>query len=645
MNTRKYLFTTCILMALGFVFYACDPVQYLDEQPRGALGGDVIANRGGVEALLIGAYAALDGQGESTLALDGSSAWFAPADNWVFGSIAGGDAHKGSDGADQSAINEIMKMEHTATNGYFNSKWRVLYEGISRTNAVLNLLKEVEDMSDSEKTGVSAEARFLRGYYYFELKKMFGNVPWIDENTTDFKQPNVGEGAEDVWKKIEEDFSFAMDNLPETQSDAGRANSWAAASYLAKAHVYQQEWQDAKDLFDVIVVNGTTSSGEPYALMDNFQDNFNPARENNSESIFSIQMVANDGSGGIANARQGNMLAFPYNSPFRCCGFFQPTQDLVNSYQTDPVTGLPLLGDHNATMVKSDMNINSDQPFTPHDGPLDPRLDWTAGRRGVPYHDWGPHPGRTWIRDQSYAGPYAPKKHVYWQATQDEFGDHNSWAPGSAINYVAYRYADLLLMAAEAEVEVGSLDQARQYVNEVRNRVVNGDYGDGWVDNSLNEAFAAAVVASEADMLAANVNAGDWVVRTDLGSTFVFLGGDSGDIDDWQEYENPNYVIGEYPPGSPAFAGQPAAREAVHFERKIELAMEGHRFFDLVRWGEAEETLNAFYDYEGGTLGFNDFNGGKFTPNRNEYYPIPQAQIDLSVKEGKPTLTQNPGYN
>src|SRR5699024_3070758 len=156
MKTQKYYFTACILMAIGLLVYACDPVQYLDEPPKGALGGDVIANKNGVDALLIGAYAALDGQGESALALDGRDAWYAPADNWVFGSIAGGDAHKGSDGADQSAINEIMTMDHTATNGYFNSKWRVLYEGISRTNAVLNLLKEVEEMSDNDKNLASA---------------------------------------------------------------------------------------------------------------------------------------------------------------------------------------------------------------------------------------------------------------------------------------------------------------------------------------------------------------------------------------------------------------------------------------------------------------------------------------------------------
>src|SRR5699024_8635581 len=143
-------------------------------------------------------------------------------------------------------------------------------------------------------------------------------------------------------------------------------------------------------------------------LFDKYRDIFNPAMEDGSpESVFSIQMVANDGTGTIENANEGNMLNFPYNSPFRCCGFFQPTQELVNSYQTQ--NGLPMIDTHNDEMVKNDMGISSTAHFTPYQGPLDPRLDWTAGRRGVPYHDWGPHPGQRWIRVQAYAGPYAPK--------------------------------------------------------------------------------------------------------------------------------------------------------------------------------------------------------------------------------------------
>ncbi len=272
------------------------------------------------------------------------------------------------------------------------------------------------------------------------------------------------------------------------------------------------------------------------------------------------------------------------------------------------------------------------------------RLDHAVGRRGVPFLDWGPFPGNRWVRNQSYGGPYHAQKHVYRQENADQFGNRNEWAPGSAVNYDVIRFADVLLWAAEAEVEVGSLDQARQYVNRVRGRVADDTYGDGWVDYTDNQPFALATVGSEAEMTSQDANTGDWVVRTDTESTFVLLGGDPSDASNWQEYEDPNYTVNTYPAGHPAFASQESAREAIHFERKLELSLEGHRFFDLVRWGEAEEKLSDFYQYEGGELGFEDFEDGSFTPNKNEYYPIPQTQIDLTTVEGEPTLEQNSGY-
>ncbi|HET6567995.1 MAG TPA: RagB/SusD family nutrient uptake outer membrane protein [Rhodothermales bacterium] len=631
MKTFKWN-TLWTLAAVALFLSSCD---FLDQPPRGSLSQQVLANEAGAQALLIGAYGALDGQSIA------GNPWETSPDNWIWGSVAGGDAHKGSDATDQPAINPIFNWQINASNGFLNSKWRADYEGISRANAVLALLPQVEDATDAVKSQIEAEARFLRGHYYFDLKKMFNMVPWIDETTEDFKVPN----NVDIWPNIEADFKFAMDNLPETQAEVGRVNKWAAAAYLAKTYLYQEKWQDAATLFATVITQGQTSSGIPYALTPRFQDMFDPATEDNSGMVFAIQATGNDGTGSIANSNQGDMLNFPYNSPFRCCGFYQPTQELVNSYRVDPTTGLPLIDTHNDTPIKSDQAVGSDQPFTPDTGTFDPRLDWTVGRRGVPYLDWGPHPGQRWIRDQAFSGPYAPKKNIYRQATQGQFANNNSWAPGTALNYPVIRFADVLLMAAEAEAHVGNLPTALDYVNRVRARAANPD---GWVKNSDNEAFAKAVVGSEAEMLASGAAPEDYVVRTDLGTTWVLLKGEPTDINNWQEYTIPNYKVEQYPAGS--FTSQDDALKKIRFERKLELAMEGQRFFDLSRWGTADEQLNAFYEYEGqhaaeagaGTGGITDVASGGH--NVTKYYPIPQRQIDLSVKEGTPTLAQNPDY-
>ncbi|AKD02276.1 RagB/SusD family nutrient uptake outer membrane protein [Pontibacter korlensis] len=568
--------------------------DFLEKPAIGALSEDIIANEAGVEKMLIGAYAALDGQGNGQ-AIVGGGQWEAAPTNWIYGSVAGGEAHKGSSGADQPAINSIANFISDPSNGFFNTKWKALYEGVSRTNAVLRLLEQAKDISDANRQRIEGEARFLRGHYYFELKKMFNMVPWIDETTTDFNQPN----NQDIWPKIEADLQFAMDNLPNTQAQVGRANKWAAAAYLGKAYLYQHKYSEAKNIFDQVINSGVTSNGLKYGLMDKFKDNFDAATENNKESVFAIQMVANDGTGTIANGNQGEMLNYPYNSPFRCCGFFQPTIDLANSFRTN-AQGLPYLDNYNATPLKHDQGVSSSEAFTPDTQPVDPRLDWTVGRRGIPFLDWGAHPGQAWIREQTTAGPYSSKKHIYWQETQDTYADQSSWAPGSAINVVLIRYADVLLMAAEAEAQLGNLSQAQEYVNMVRARAALPE----------NKVYQ---YANPNDPLAG-----------------------------FSSNPAANYNVSVYPDGYFAGLGKEGTLEAIYFERKLELALEGHRFFDLVRWGKAAEELNAYFNYEGAILP--DVRGANFVTGTHEYYPIPQRQIDLQTSGGVSTLTQNPGY-
>lgn len=589
------------LLLTSGLFMSCKKT-FLNRLPQGSIDAGAMSNKAGVNVLLVGAYAALAGQDYDNDAgniqsLGGGNAWACSPSNWLWGSVAGGDAHKGSDGGDQPSMIPVANFTVNPGNDLINDRWKALYEGVTRCNNVLSVLPKVTDIKNpADITNIRAQARFLRGHYYFELKKLFNNVPWIDETTIDLKAVNTV----DIWPKIEADFQFAYDSLPTTQDDIGRANKWAAGAYLGKTYLYEKKYDAAEPVFTDVINNGETTNGLAYDLIPHFEDLRIPELEkSNPEAVFQVEMAANVGTGAIASSNQGDMLNFPYssNSPFSCCGFFGPSIDLVNSYRTD-ANGLPFLDNYNAHAVANDQGIASSAPFTPDAGNLDPRLDWTVGRRGIPYLDYGLYPGQDWVRDQSYAGPFAPVKNIYWDSTANTDGDNSQWAPGSSINVYIIRFADVLLMAAEVEAQLNKFPEAQAYVNRVRGRMTDPS---GWVhtynDNDDPSAGFTTTPAAK-------------------------------------------YVIGLYPNG--AFSTQEFALKAIYFERKLELAMEGYRYFDLSRWGLAATTLNAFFQYEGQYT--SDVRTAKFTANKNEYMPIPQAQIDLTMVNGKATLTQNKGY-
>jgi hypothetical protein len=597
----KYIKLFILAAVLGIYIFSCSK-NYLDKRPLGQVDETALANKKGVEGLLIGAYSLLDGIGGN------KSSWFSGASNWIYGSISGSEAYTGSEDGDppRAPILAVEKFNPTSANEAIDSKWGTLYDGVQRANDVLRIMAKAKDITADDQKRIAAEARFLRAHYHFEAKKIWNKVPYIDETITYGNGNYHVSNEKDIWPDIENDLMYAVDNLAATpySGAVGRATKYTAMALLAKAYMFQKKLTEAKPLLEAII-----SSGK-YELV-NYHVNFNPETKNSKESVFSVQMSVNDGASAATgyaynNGNFGDVLNFPNGflfglQPGLCCGFFMPSQYLVNHFKTDPVTGLPDLDTYNAVDVKNDEGIESTDPFIPYTGTLDPRLDWTIGRRGIPYLDWGKHPGKTWIRRQELNGPYTPKKNSYYKSQESHLTDATFWSNGTTANNVnLIRYADVLLWAAEVEVEIGSLNKAEDYVNMIRNRAADPN---GWVHT--------------------------YVDPNDPSKGFTNI-------------PAANYFIKAYPAGYFTTRGQDYARKAVRYERMLELGMEGHRFFDLVRWEIADTEINTYLQKEKLKRTYLNI---AFTKNKNEYFPIPQTQIDLSAgADGVPKMKQNPGY-
>jgi len=576
MNIKNLTFA--IVCSLSITIACSD--DFLNVGATGSLSEAQMTSLSGIDGVLIGAYSSLNGTFGNR---------FEAPNHWVTGSVAGGEANKGTDPGDYSSINPVQRYETDATQGDLNQLWRGRFDGVSRANSVLKLIAMSETLSAAEAARLSGEARLLRGHFYFDLKKHFNNVPYIDETIEASDISDVPNSPGVTWDTIIADFQYAFDNLPATQAQAGRVNKWAALAYLGKAKLYKKDFAGAKSAFDQVIASGVTPSGEKYALLDNYANIYNAEYDNHAEAVMDVEAANNSGS--TANANYFDDLNYPYNTgadgPGNCCGFFQPSFSLANAFRT--VNGLPRVNGEEYTSdgeLVTDYGLESSDAFTQDSGPLDPRIDHSIGRRGIPYLDWIAHPGKAWIRAQPYAGPYSPKKYIYYKSQEGSLTDASSWTRGYALmNYTIIRFADVLLMAAEAEIEAGSLDKALDYVNQVRRRAANSAH---WVKNPDGSNAA-------------------------------------------------NYDIALYS----SFPSKDFATKALRMERKLELSGEGHRFFDLVRWGIAADELNKYLPYEASKGLVTKFGGARFTAGKNEYYPIPQTQIDI---QGSDVLSQNPGY-
>ena len=586
--------TALMFLAAGTLFGCKDSFLTDAAAAQGVLDQSVLANSAGVEGNLIATYRSLDYN-------NGAGGDFCTSvSNWCFGSVPSDDAYKGTEATDQPQVSDIEAYHWSTSNvdGSLSAKWRAVYEGVSRANATLNLLAQVvkdkpNEITATDQKGIAGEATFLRAHYMFDAYKIWGNVPYLRETDTDLRKASENKAA--VGADILKDLDAAIAALPATprNGQVGRVTSWTAKAYKGKVQMYLGQYAAALTTLKDVVNNG------PYALETSFDKVWTgfKAYENGKETIFAYQASANDGEPNGNNANYGERLNFPHSgSPFGCCGAHQPTQNLVNFFKTD-AAGLPLA-------ISDPNNWNSDNrdltATTTAAMNLDPRVDWTTGRNGVPYKDWGLHDS-TWIRSPQNGGTYSPKKNVPEKAAgaQSSVGWVNTQL--NSDNFHILRFADVLLLLAEAEVETGDLVSANTHVNLVRMR--------------------AAVKAQGPGTSAANIA----VPINDASITWA------------------KYTISPYP----AFADQASARLAVRTERRLELAMEGQRFFDLKRWGIMQTTMAAYLN---GVGGGNEkarktyYTTAELPAAKHDNYPIPVVQVELSKVDGQARVPQNTGW-
>ena len=556
---KRIIKLTTSLLLLITISLSCNKV--LDTAPQGVLA-EGLYSESIAEGLVTAAY-----HGLSANVIDVRAAFVGPSSNWVM-DVRSDDAYTGGEGASVLEYAGVPQMErgnifpadvdgdglHVPLN-----KWRNNLVAIARVNLALRNIDELQS-EDYPKNARRAEMQLLRAHFHFDLIRNFERIPYILEYDDPSEKSNTEYSSEELWEMIEADLQDAFDNLPEAhETDIARVNKYTAAAYLCKVYVERKNWLKAIEMAD-FVMDG------PFGLLGEFEDLATLEEENGAESVFAFQYsrgnVQLDGAI-FPNHSWSDLLNTP-RGPYSGDGFYLGSQNLANAFRTDE-NGLPMFESFNDELVTG-------VSFT---GNLDPRIDFTMGRIGIPWKDAGIF-DETWIRSPTFFPEgRSCKKHVV--SPNDPNINPANTGPHSAsgLNYQYIRFAEVLLWKAEALIESGTdLEEARQLINRVRDRAAN--------------------------------------------STFVQRLDGSGDA--------ATYRISPYPPEG---WNQEYARKALRFERRIELAMEGHRYYDLMRWGVVVEVMNQFFSkevnraphLEGESLSF---------PDDQLYLPIPQEEIDLA---------------
>lgn len=576
-------FAMAVILALGST--SCS--DFLEIEPVGAVNETNLTDQEGINYLLTGMYSALNIPAATTNSYFGAS-----LTNYTYGDVMGGDANKGSTAADQSDFTLLETFSFTTDNSYIKRKWVAVYDAVARANNVMHLAGLIKDelsaIPGQEKdfyTEAIAQARFMRGFYLFEGIKNFGAaIPYVSledyESSVNPLISNVDEsGNYYIWEQVAEDLQYAYDNLPGAwPEEPGRANKWAAGAFLAKLRIFQSspyngtngtsnKWTEAKSILETVIANGTDSKGTKYTLTPSYETLYTAGESDwTGESVFDVQMAIS-GTQYYTNAINGNSHISLSGKIGSGWGFYQPSYDLVNAHMVDE-NGLPYL-DKSYQSKTSVTTIDGDNvPHTDLTVYTDPRVDVSAGRFNVPYMDWDiPVTIDGWIRDLANGGPFLNKKNLPKKA--DKGGLSLTTTGGStAKNFHLMRVAELYLLYAEACIETGDINTAREYINKVRARAAQSCIMAADANNNMALTSSPYVLEDKVS--------GNTIANTAA-----------------------NYRIGLYPASGWTVD---KAIKALRFERRIELAMEGHHWYDLVRWNAASEELgnkgSGFLAYE-----------------------------------------------
>ncbi|MBD5300959.1 MAG: RagB/SusD family nutrient uptake outer membrane protein [Bacteroides sp.] len=575
---------------ISISFSACSD-DFLENKPQGTLSEGNMNDPQAVDLLVTSVYATFG----CRYADSNDPHWF-PVTNWSYGEVRADNAYKGGGGeTDAWEIHDMETSKIQPNNGFLDGKWFNVYCGISRCNSAIRALNKIDESVNKDKNVRIAEVRVIRDHWYFELVRLFNRIPYMDIDLPENDYTKVRNDEftrEQHLARIAADLLEAADALPDTQSDAGRINRRAALAYAAKVKLYQAYEQNPqtnavvninKSLLQEVV--DIIDKIQGYDLLADFQQLDLLEYENGPESVLAVQFSKNDGTadGGRINwSMLLNSMTGP-GCPWQGDGFFLPSQDLINAYQTD-ADGLPVFDyqskpDYGCVKFDNEGNYSLDNV----EGNVDPRLDFVIGRPTITYKTFTERPCGLWVRNSDVYGYNNCKR--FWLSPESPDANHG-WPWGaSALNWQIIRYADLLLYKAEALIELGggNLAEARELINRVRSRAQNSSY----VKDFYNPSQPAA-----------------------------------------------NYKIGLYPE---AGWTQDYARKALRTEMRLEKAMEGERFFDLVRWGIAKETMNNFFAAEQDNRIY--YQNASFETGE-EYFPIPVAQYNFSGG----IYVQNPGY-